>query len=186
MSCLPISIFAPSGGCAPRMGGIRRIIWALRSDIRVTAVDGPDGGYSFDLATMVGAYQIPVRSGSFSSTAEVSDDGAAFYRDELTFVPVAGSESVASFLAALTSASDDALVIIAEDYNGTSHLLGIGFADTDGNATDFPVWLSGGGTQTGAAHADLNGGQVTLSSVHPLPAVLVGTADITILNPNDF
>lgn len=186
MSCLPISPFAISGGCPPRMGGIRSVLWARRSGIRIDAVnyDPRNADYSVDLAGA--AYRIPVLSGSFTSTAQVSDDGTIYYRDELTFVPVAHSESAAALLAALSAASDDALYLIAEDYDGRNWILGFGFADANGATDKFPVWLSGGSQQSGSARADLNGVQVTLASVHPLPAAVAFVTDVIVDNPNDF
>lgn len=190
MSCLPISPFAVQGGCAPRMGGIRSILWIKRSGVSVDAVDfDPEAGdYSLDLSSINGikAYRIPVRSGSFTSTAEVNDDGTTYYRDELTFVPASGQQSAASLLTALTAASDDTLVLIAEGYNGEAWVLGLGFSDANGAFAAYPVWLSGGSVQSGAARVDLTGGQATVASVHPLPAASAGIYDIEIANPNDF
>ena len=190
MSCLPISPFAVQGGCAPRMGGIRSILWIKRSGVTVNSVDfePANGDYSLDLYSFGGnkAYRVPVRSGSFASTAEVNDDGTTYYRDELTFVPAAGQQSAAALLAALTAASDDTLVLIAEGYNGEAWVLGLGFTDAAGAVAAYPVWQSGGSVQSGAARGDLAGGQVTVASVHPLPAASAGLADIEIANPNDF
>lgn len=183
MSCLPISPFAIDGGCPPRMGGIRSVLWARRNNIRIIGSDivPETDSYSVDLAG--NAYRIPVLSGSFTSTAQVSDDGTIYYRDELTFVPAGPS---ASLLAALSAASDDALVIVAEDYNGNSYLMGIGVSDANGSTDNYPVWLSGGSQQSGSARADLNGVQVTLASVHPLPAAVAFVTDVIVDNPNDF
>lgn len=190
MSCLPISPFAISGGCPPRMGGIRSVLWARRSGIRIDAVnyEPSNADYSVEMTKSATgqAFRIPVLSGSFTSTAQVSDDGTIYYRDELTFVPVAYSESAAALLAALSAASDDALCLIAEDYNGRNWILGFGFADANGATDKFPVWLSGGSQQSGSARADLNGVQVTLASVHPLPAAVAFVTDVIVDNPNDF
>lgn len=190
MSCLPISPFAVQGGCAPRMGGIRSILWIRSSGVTANAVDfdPANGDYLLDLYSISGnnAYRVPCRSGSFASTAEVNDDGTTYYRDELTFVPAAGPQSAAALLAALTAASDDALVLIAEGYNGEAWVLGLGFSDANGAFAAYPVWLSGGSVQSGSARGDLTGGQVTVASAHPLPAASAGIYDIEIANPNDF
>lgn len=171
------------------MGGLKSVIWATGAALSFDTTPG-GGEWQVLVTSLIRGYRIPVRTGSFASTAQVSDDGAAYFRDELSFVPMAGSEEASALLAALASKSDDALVIIAEDANGGSWLMGRGLAGVSGNLAetlvDYPLWLSGGGVQSGAAAGDLNGGQVTIASVHPLPALRVSLDGDTVLNPNDF
>lgn len=173
--------------CSPRMGGIRAIYVALRSDVVDIGSNEPFV-LSLDFNSI---YRIPCR-GSFSTVEQVDDTtGASYYLDTLEVTPV---KQVADYeipnLAQIAAAAPDDLVILIESWNSDyMFCLGYGFTGPSGGdlseVAEFPVFRGGSQWVTGSEKTDANGASFTLTSVHPFPAALAAIADTSsIANPS--
>ena len=168
------------------MGGIRALLWATGiSAPNLNIATGSDYGF-----LVTGSFRrIPGR-GSFQCTAQVNEsEGGLYYRSEFAFTPdgyKAGEDPLAYLLAAFSEMGDEDITVLAEDWNGTLHVMGWGLMRlADSVATRFPLFLSAGDENTGTEHTDRTGWALTLASTHPLPAGRANPSDITIVNPSN-
>lgn len=168
------------------MGGIRALLWATGGSApNLDIAVGSDYG-----VLVTGSFRrIPGR-GSFQCTAQVNEaEGGVYYRSEFAFNPSeyrAGEDPLAYLLAAFSEMGDEDITVLAEDWNGTLHVMGWGpMRLSDTVATRFPLFLSAGDENTGTEHTDRTGWALTLASTHPLPAGEANPSDITIVNPSN-
>ena len=171
MGCL--SDFSFHKKCYPRMGGVRAIYVALRSDVADDWYIDGDTTLANDNITGRTFQRIAGR-GSFQTVAQVNEDtGQVYYRDELNFTPSNSDDdaNISSVLSQLSVSAPDELIVIVEPWSGKGWILGKCIVDMNLNLADAPVFFSGGQYVTGTEHTDANGLSFVLSSVHPFPAL---------------
>lgn len=173
-----VSVFSLAGACPPRVGGIRSIIWGGKSGIISAAVNlsgAPEGDYYIELESNDHIAHRIMGRGSFQTVAQVNEDtGQVYYRDELIFQPDAADQhDLLLFVDTMSRNGDDGMFVIVEPNSGMPWMMGYGLsadAQSASPAESYPVFLTAAPVGTGTELGDLNGGSVTLASVHPRPA----------------